>query len=326
MTQTTDTAHTQGVAVRHDWTLEEVRGLYELPLLELVYRAQAVHRQTWPEGGVQLCQLLSVKTGGCSEDCGYCPQAARYHTGVDATPLLPVEQVLAEAKAARDAGASRFCMGAAWRQVKNGKSFDQVLDMVRGVKGLGMEACCTLGMLTAEQAQRLAEAGLTAYNHNLDTSPEHYGDVITTRTYQDRLDTLQNVRDAGINVCCGGIVGLGETVEDRCRLLQVLACQEKHPESVPINALVAVEGTPMGDQKRVDPLTMVRMVATARLLMPYAKVRLSAGRMQMTDEAQVLCFMAGANSIFFGEKLLTTGNPSWERDKSLLERTGLPTF
>jgi len=326
MTHTTDAAHTQGVAVRHDWTLEEVRGLYELPLLDLVHEAQTVHRQTWPEGGVQLCQLLSVKTGGCSEDCGYCPQAARYHTGVDATPLLPVEEVLAEAKAARDAGASRFCMGAAWRQVKNGKSFDQVLDMVRGVKDLGMEACCTLGMLNAEQAQRLAEAGLTAYNHNLDTSPEHYGDVITTRTYQDRLDTLQNVRDAGINVCCGGIVGLGETVDDRCRLLQVLACQEKHPESVPINALVAVEGTPMGDQERVDPLTMVRMVATARLLMPYAKVRLSAGRMQMTDEAQVLCFMAGANSIFFGEKLLTTGNPSWERDKSLLERTGLPTF
>jgi len=326
MTHTTDAAHNQGVAVRHDWTLEEVRGLYELPLLDLVHEAQTVHRQTWPEGGVQLCQLLSVKTGGCSEDCGYCPQAARYHTGVDATPLLPVEEVLAEAKAARDAGASRFCMGAAWRQVKNGKSFDQVLDMVRGVKDLGMEACCTLGMLNAEQAQRLAEAGLTAYNHNLDTSPEHYGDVITTRTYQDRLDTLQNVRDAGINVCCGGIVGLGETVDDRCRLLQVLACQEKHPESVPINALVAVEGTPMGDQERVDPLTMVRMVATARLLMPYAKVRLSAGRMQMTDEAQVLCFMAGANSIFFGEKLLTTGNPSWERDKSLLERTGLPTF
>lgn len=326
MTHTTDAAHTQGVAVRHDWTLEEVRGLYELPLLDLVHEAQTVHRQTWPEGGVQLCQLLSVKTGGCSEDCGYCPQAARYHTGVDATPLLPVEEVLAEARAARDAGASRFCMGAAWRQVKNGKSFDQVLDMVRGVKDLGMEACCTLGMLNAEQAQRLAEAGLTAYNHNLDTSPEHYGDVITTRTYQDRLDTLQNVRDAGINVCCGGIVGLGETIEDRCRLLQVLACQEKHPESVPINALVAVEGTPMGDQQRVDPLTMVRMVATARLLMPYAKVRLSAGRMQMTDEAQVLCFMAGANSIFFGEKLLTTGNPSWERDKSLLERAGLPTF
>ncbi len=326
MTQQNDTMGTEGVAVRHDWTLEEVRGLYDLPLLDLVYRAQTVHRQTWPEGGVQLCQLLSIKTGGCSEDCGYCPQAARYHTGVDATPLLPVQQVLAEAKAAKEAGASRFCMGAAWREVKNGKSFDQVLEMVRGVKDLGMEACCTLGMLTEDQAKRLAEAGLTAYNHNLDTSPEHYGDVISTRTYQDRLNTLANVRNAGINVCCGGIVGLGETVDDRCRLLQVLSNQPEHPESVPINALVAVEGTPMAKQEQVDPLVMVRMVATARLLMPYAKVRLSAGRMQMSDEAQVLCFMAGANSIFFGEKLLTTGNPSWDKDKGLLERTGVPTF
>ncbi len=321
MTQQNDTMGTEGVAVRHDWTLEEVRGLYDLPLLDLVYRAQTVHRQTWP-----LCQLLSIKTGGCSEDCGYCPQAARYHTGVDATPLLPVQQVLAEAKAAKEAGASRFCMGAAWREVKNGKSFDQVLEMVRGVKDLGMEACCTLGMLTEDQAKRLAEAGLTAYNHNLDTSPEHYGDVISTRTYQDRLNTLANVRNAGINVCCGGIVGLGETVDDRCRLLQVLSNQPEHPESVPINALVAVEGTPMAKQEQVDPLVMVRMVATARLLMPYAKVRLSAGRMQMSDEAQVLCFMAGANSIFFGEKLLTTGNPSWDKDKGLLERTGVPTF
>jgi len=326
MTHTTDTARSQGVAVRHDWTLEEIRAVYELPLVDLVYRAQTVHKQTWPEGGVQLCQLLSVKTGGCSEDCGYCPQAARYHTGVDATPLLPVDEVLAEAKAAREAGASRFCMGAAWRQVKNGKSFDQVLDMVRGVKELGMEACCTLGMLDADQAVRLAEAGLTAYNHNLDTSPEHYGDVITTRTYQDRLDTLEHVRGAGIRVCSGGIVGLGETVDDRCGLLQALANQPAHPESVPINALVAVEGTPMAEQKPVDPLVMVRMVATARLLMPYAKVRLSAGRMQMTDEAQLLCFMAGANSIFFGEKLLTTGNPSWSRDKALLERAGMSTF
>lgn len=315
-----------GVSIRHDWTVEEVAEIYNRPLLELVYTAQSVHRETFPEGGVQLCQLLSVKTGGCSEDCGYCPQAARYHTGVDATPLLPVEEVLREAAAARDAGASRFCMGAAWRQVKNGRSFDQVIDMVKGVRELGMEACCTLGMLNADQAQRLKEAGLTAYNHNLDTSPEHYGDVISTRTYQDRLDTLSNVRDAGINVCCGGIVGLGETVEDRARLLQVLANQPKHPESVPINALVAVEGTPMAEQKPVDPLVMVRMVATARILMPTAKVRLSAGRLQMSDEAQVLCFMAGANSIFFGEKLLTTGNPSWARDKDLLERAGLRTF
>ncbi len=326
MTHTTDTARSQGVAVRHDWTLEEIRAVYELPLVDLVYRAQTVHKQTWPEGGVQLCQLLSVKTGGCSEDCGYCPQAARYNTGVDATPLLPVDEVLAEAKAAREAGASRFCMGAAWRQVKNGKSFDQVLDMVRGVKELGMEACCTLGMLDADQAARLAEAGLTAYNHNLDTSPEHYGDVISTRTYQDRLNTLEHVRGAGIRVCSGGIVGLGETVDDRCGLLQALANQPAHPESVPINALVAVQGTPMAEHKPVDPLVMVRMVATARLLMPYAKVRLSAGRMQMTDEAQLLCFMAGANSIFFGEKLLTTGNPSWSRDKDLLERAGMSTF
>jgi len=311
--------------VRHDWTLGEVRALYELPLIDLVYRAQTVHRSAFPDGAVQLCQLLSVKTGGCSEDCAYCPQAARYHTGVDAQPLLPVDEVLAEARAARDAGASRFCMGAAWRRVRDGRSFDQVLEMVRGVRSLGMEACCTLGMLTDRQAERLAEAGLTAYNHNLDTSPEFYGDVISTRTYADRLQTLANVRAAGINVCCGGIVGMGESVDDRCGMLAVLANQPEHPESVPINALVAVEGTPLAEQEPVDPMVMVRMVATARILMPHAKVRLSAGRLSMSDEAQVLCFMAGANSIFFGEKLLTTGNPSWDADKSLLERAGIPT-
>jgi biotin synthase len=316
---------TAGPTVRHDYTMEEVRALYELPLIDLVYRAQSVHRHTFPDGAVQLSQLLSIKTGGCSEDCAYCPQAARYHTGVKAEPLLPVDVVLAEARKAKEAGASRFCMGAAWRKVRDGKAFDQVIEMVEGVRDLGMEACCTLGMLTEEQAQRLADAGLTAYNHNLDTSPEHYGEIITTRTYEDRLKTLANVRQAGINVCCGGIVGLGESVEDRCGMLAVLANQPEHPESVPINALVAVEGTPLAEQKPIDPLVMVRMVATARILMPYAKVRLSAGRLSMTDEAQVLCFMAGANSIFFGEKLLTTGNPSWDRDKSLLERVGIPT-
>jgi len=316
---------TAGPTVRHDWSVEEVRALYELPLLDLVYRAQTVHRHTFPDGAVQLSQLLSIKTGGCSEDCAYCPQAARYHTGVEAQPLLPVDFVLAEAQAAKDAGASRFCMGAAWRKVRDGKAFDQVIEMVEGVRELGMEACCTLGMLTAEQAQRLADAGLTAYNHNLDTSPEHYGSIITTRTYEDRLQTLQNVRDAGINVCCGGIVGLGESAQDRCGMLAVLANQPEHPESVPINALVAVEGTPLAKQEPVDPLVMVRMVATARILMPHAKVRLSAGRLAMSDEAQVLCFMAGANSIFFGDKLLTTGNPSWDADKSLLERAGIPT-
>lgn len=312
-----------GVTVRHDWTLPEVRALYELPLLELIHKAQTVHRAVFQDNKVQLCSLLSIKTGGCPEDCAYCPQAARYKTGVKAERLMAVEEVLESAARARAAGATRFCMGAAWREVKDGPQFDSVLEMVKGVRRLGMEACATLGMLTESQAKRLREAGLSAYNHNLDTSAEHYGEIISTRTYEDRLRTLERVRQAGISVCSGGIIGLGESVEDRCKLLLTLANQEVHPESVPINALVAVEGTPLADQKRVETVEMVRTIATARLLMPLSMVRLSAGRMQMNEEAQLLCMLAGANSLFFGEKLLTTGNPEYTQDMALLEKAGI---
>ena len=313
----------EGVVIRHDWTLEEVRALHDLPLLELVYRSQTVHRAAFGDHRVQLCSLLSVKTGGCPEDCAYCPQSARHHTGVAAEKLLSTDQVLTSARAARDAGATRFCMGAAWREVKDGPQFDEVLSMVRGVRALGMEACCTLGMLTEAQAHRLAEAGLTAYNHNLDTSPEFYGEIITTRTYQDRLQTLARVREAGIQVCSGGILGMGESVDDRCRLLLTLANQPAHPESVPINALVAVAGTPLERQEPVPPVDMVRAIATARILMPRAMVRLSAGRLSMSQEAQLLCMMAGANSLFFGERLLTTGNPEFAQDMALLDSAGV---
>ncbi|KFE65328.1 biotin synthase BioB [Hyalangium minutum] len=312
-----------GVTVRHDWTLPEVRALYELPLLELIHKAQTVHRSVFQENKVQLCSLLSIKTGGCPEDCSYCPQAARYKTGVKAEKLMAVGEVLEAAQRARSAGATRFCMGAAWREVKDGPQFDSVLEMVKGVRRLGMEACATLGMLTESQAQRLREAGLSAYNHNLDTSAEHYGDIISTRTYEDRLRTLDRVRQAGISVCSGGIIGLGESVDDRCKLLLTLANQEVHPESVPINALVAVEGTPLSEQKRVETVEMVRTIATARILMPLSMVRLSAGRMQMNEEAQLLCMLAGANSLFFGEKLLTTGNPEYTQDMALLEKAGI---
>jgi biotin synthase len=311
------------VVVRHDWTLPEVRAIHDLPLLELVYRAQTVHRATFGDPKVQLCSLLSIKTGGCPEDCAYCPQSARYQTGVKAERLMETGDVLEAARSARAAGATRFCMGAAWREVKDGAQFDRVLEMVRGVRALGMEACVTLGMLTSEQARRLKEAGLTAYNHNLDTSPEFYGEIITTRDYQDRLRTLSAVREAGIGVCSGGILGLGESVDDRCQLLRTLANQEVHPESVPINALVAVPGTPLERQTPVAPVEMVRAIATARILMPWAMVRLSAGRMQMSQEAQLLCMMAGANSLFFGERLLTTGNPEYATDMALLEGAGL---
>ncbi|WP_426747911.1 biotin synthase BioB [Myxococcus faecalis] len=313
----------EGVAVRHDWTLAEVRAVYVLPLLDLVHRAQTVHRAVFQDNKVQLCSLLSIKTGGCSEDCAYCPQAARYKTGVKAEKLMAVPDVLAAARKARSAGATRFCMGAAWREVKDGPQFDSVLEMVRGVRELGMEACATLGMLTDSQAKRLKDAGLSAYNHNLDTSAEHYGDIISTRLYEDRLRTLGRVRDAGISVCCGGIIGLGESVDDRCNLLRTLANQEHHPESVPINALVAVEGTPLAEQPRVETVDMVRTIATARILMPQSMVRLSAGRQQMNEEAQLLCMMAGANSLFFGEKLLTTGNPEYTQDMALLEKAGI---
>ncbi len=318
------TAHVQPeIPLRHDWTVTETKALYELPLLELVYRAQSVHRAVWKDNKVQLCSLLSIKTGGCPEDCGYCPQAARYQTGVKAEKLMAVPEVLAAAKTAREAGATRFCMGAAWREVKDGPQFDSVIEMVKGVKTLGMEACCTLGMVTDSQARRLKAAGLDAYNHNLDTSEGHYGDIISTRTYDDRLKTLSRVREAGIGVCCGGIIGLGESIDDRCHMMVTLANQPQHPESVPVNALVPVKGTPLADNKRVDSLEMVRTIAVARILMPASMVRLSAGRSQMNEEAQLLCMMAGANSVFFGDKLLTTGNPEYAQDMSLFERAGL---
>ena len=309
--------------IRHDWTLREVRALHDLPLLDLVHRAQTVHRESFRDNKVQLCSLLSIKTGGCPEDCAYCPQAARYQTGVAAEPLLETSEVLGAARKAREAGATRFCLGAAWREVKDGAQFDRVLDMVRGVRALGLEACCTLGMLTADQARRLKEAGCSAYNHNLDTSRAAYGSIITTREYDDRLRTLRHVREAGITVCSGGIIGMGESIDDRCELLRSLAEQDPHPESVPINMLVRVEGTPLANQPPVSTLEMVRMIATARLLMPRAMVRLSAGRMQMNGEAQLLCMMAGANSIFFGEKLLTTANPELAADLALLAAAGV---
>ncbi len=308
---------------RHDWSAAEVRALHDLPLLDLLYRAQTAHRAHFGDNKVQLCSLLSVKTGGCPEDCAYCPQAARYQTGVAAEPLLSTAEVLSAARKAREAGATRFCMGAAWREVKDGPQFDRVLEMVRGVKELGMEACCTLGMLTAEQAGRLKQAGLDAYNHNLDTSREKYGEIVTTRDYGDRLRTLRHVREAGIGVCCGGIIGMGESVADRCELLRTLAAQDPHPESVPINMLVRVQGTPLFEQPPVGTIEMVRMIATARILMPEAMVRLSAGRQQMSEEAQLLCILAGANSIFFGEKLLTTGNPEYEEDMALFHAAGI---
>lgn len=310
-------------STRHDWTVADARAIYDLPLTELVFRAQAVHRDHHPPDAVQLCTLLSIKTGACPEDCAYCPQSARYDTGVEAERLMRVEDVLSKARKAKDAGASRFCMGAAWRHVKDGPQFEEVLEMVRGVRGLGLEACVTLGMLTAEQAQRLKEAGLSAYNHNLDTSREFYGEIITTRTYDERLRTIANVVRAGISVCCGGIIGMGESIGDRLAMLVTLANLDPQPESVPINALVAVEGTPLARQEPVDPLEIVRMCATARILMPGSIVRLSAGRTRLSREAQLLCFIAGANSIFYGDKLLTTGNPESDEDLDMLRAAGL---
>jgi biotin synthase len=311
--------------VRHDWGCEEILALLTLPLLELVDRARDVHRRFHADGKVQLASLLSIKTGACPEDCKYCPQSAHYakSTGLKRETLLDVDEVLAKARLAKDAGATRFCMGAAWREVKDGEAFDSVIEMVRGVRALDMEACVTLGMLTEAQARRLAEAGLTAYNHNLDTSPEFYGQIITTRTYEDRLETLARVRTAGITVCCGGIIGMGESIEDRARLLETLANLDPHPESVPINALVAVPGTPLEDRSPIDPLDLVRMVAAARVLMPASHVRLSAGRRALSREAQILCFLAGANSIFYGDKLLTTANNDVADDLALIEEAGL---
>jgi biotin synthase len=310
--------------VRHDWTKGEARALHDLPLTDLVFRAQEVHRASQPRDSVQLCSLLSIKTGACQEDCAYCPQSSKYDTGVEAERLMDVEDVLAKAREAKAAGASRFCMGAAWRSPKKGsRQFEQVLRMVRGVRELGLEACATLGMLDDEQTLQLKEAGLTAYNHNLDTSEQYYGEIITTRTYGDRLETIARVAAAGISVCAGGIIGMGESVGDRVAMLVTLANLNPQPESVPVNALVAVEGTPLADQKPVDSLELVRMCATARIMMPKARVRLSAGRAALTREAQLLCFMAGANSIFFGDKLLTTGNPDHDSDLALLRDAGL---
>ncbi len=311
-------------AVRNDWTRREARALHDLPLTDLLYRAQEVHRATQPRDAVQLCSLLSIKTGACQEDCSYCPQSAKYETGVEAERLMDVDEVLEKARQAKDAGASRFCMGAAWRSPKKGsRQFQQVLEMVRGVRSLGMEACATLGMLDDEQTRDLKNAGLTAYNHNLDTSEEYYGEIITTRTYQDRLDTIARVSAAGISVCAGGIIGMGESVDDRVAMLVTLANMSPQPESVPVNALVAVAGTPLQDQAPVDSLELVRMCATARIMIPGARVRLSAGRAALSRESQLLCFMAGANSIFFGDKLLTTGNPDHQTDLDLLRDAGL---
>ncbi|MCT0200565.1 biotin synthase BioB [Synechococcus sp. CS-1325] len=309
--------------LRHDWSRDEIQALLELPLLELIWRAQQVHRAANPGYRVQLASLLSVKTGGCEEDCAYCPQSMHNSADVAGRPALAVEPVLERARAARQAGAHRFCMGWAWRDIRDGAPFEAMLSMVRGVRQLGLEACVTAGMLTDGQAERLAAAGLTAYNHNLDTSPEHYGQIITTRTYQERLDTLARVRRAGITVCSGGIIGLGESLRDRAGLLQVLANLEPHPESVPINMLVAVEGTPLEEQAPLDPLELVRMVATARILMPSSRVRLSAGRQQLSREAQILCLQAGADSIFYGDTLLTTGNPDVAADRELLAAAGV---
>jgi biotin synthase len=308
--------------VRHDWTREEVRALFALPFPELMFRAQAIHRRHFDPTEVQISTLLSIKTGGCPEDCAYCPQSVHYDTGVKAEKLMSVGAVVAEAQAAKAAGASRFCMGAAWREPKD-RDLDNVCAMVAGVKATGLETCVTLGMLTASQAQRLRAAGLDYYNHNLDTSPEYYGAIITTRTYRDRLDTLAHVRDAGIHVCCGGIVGMGERAEDRVGMITTLASLPVHPESVPINMLVRVEGTPLAAGEPIDPIDFVRTIAVARITMPKSVVRLSAGREDMREETQVLCFLAGANSIFYGPKLLTTPNPERDRDLRLMDKLGL---
>ena len=307
---------------RHDWSLEEIQALFALPFNDLLYRAQCVHRAHFDPNQVQVSTLLSIKTGACSEDCGYCSQSARHDTSLAREKLLPLEEVVAAARAAREKGANRFCMGAAWRNPTD-KNLERVIEMIQAVRGLGMQTCVTLGMLTPAQARRLREAGLDYYNHNLDTSPEFYGNVITTRTFQDRLDTLAAVREAGINVCSGGILGMGESGTDRARMLQELANMPQHPQSVPINMLVQIEGTPLYGTEELDPLEFVRSIAVARILMPRSYVRLSAGRNEMSDEMQALCFLAGANSVFYGERLLTTDNPGADHDQALFERLGL---
>lgn len=309
--------------MKNNWSLAEVKAIYDSPILELMYRAATVHREHHNSREVQVCTLLSIKTGGCPEDCAYCPQAARYHTEVEVHKLLEVDEVLTKASIAQQNGSTRFCMGAAWRNIRDNRDFDRVLDMVQGVNKMGMEVCCTLGMLTPEQAAKLKNAGLYAYNHNLDTSAEFYDDIITTRSYQDRLDTLQHVSNAGISMCSGGIIGMGETDDDRIEMLHTLATLPVQPESVPVNALVPVEGTPLAEQPRVSVWAMVRMIATARILMPRAMVRLSAGRLEMPLTEQAFCFMAGANSIFAGDKLLTTPNPAVNDDQAMFDLLGL---
>jgi biotin synthase len=309
--------------LRHNWTYAEIEAIYSAPLPDLIFRAQVAHRAHHQPNEVQGCVLLSIKTGGCPEDCAYCPQSAHHRTGLEKQDLLSVDDALEAAGSARAQGATRFCMGAAWRDIPKGEQFDRVLAMVRGVRALGMEACCTLGMLTQDQADALSEAGLTAYNHNLDTSPEFYGEIISTRTYQDRLATLERVRKSGVTVCSGGIIGMGETRAERYRLLRELSSLNPHPESVPVNMLVRVEGTPLSGQEPEDPIELVRMIATARILMPKSFVRLSAGRLSLSEEAQALCFLAGANSIFMGEKLLTTPNPEADADRRLLDKLGM---
>jgi biotin synthase len=308
--------------LRHDWTRAEVTALFELPFSDLMFQAQTVHRQNFNPNEVQVSTLCSIKTGACPEDCKYCPQSARYDTGLEREKLMRVEKVIEEAKAAKASGATRFCMGAAWRSPKK-KDMPYVTDMVKGVKDLGLETCMTLGMVTGDQAKELADAGLDYYNHNLDTSPEYYGDIITTRTYQDRLETIDNVRNAGMKVCCGGIVGMGETENDRVGLLLQLANMKVHPESVPVNMLVRVEGTPLDQQEDLDPFDFIRTIAVARILMPQSHVRLSAGREDMNDQMQSMAFLAGANSIFYGEKLLTTANPESNKDMQLFKRLGI---
>lgn len=320
MTQTA-TARTDN-NLRNDWNIEEIESLFSLPFNDLLFHAQQVHRHYFDPNQVQVSTLLSIKTGRCPEDCGYCPQSVRYDTGVEVEPLMPLEQVMEAARAAKANGSSRFCMGAAWRSPKD-RDLDPVIEMVKEVKALGLETCLTLGMLSEAQAERLKQAGLDYYNHNLDTSPEFYGEVITTRTYQDRLETLEHVRSAGMNVCCGGILGMGESRYDRVRLLQQLANQPEHPESVPINMLVRVEGTPLDKAEDFEHLEFVRTIAVARILMPKSYVRLSAGREEMSDEMQALCFLAGANSVFYGEKLLTTPNPAANKDRQLFAKLGI---
>jgi len=317
-----ETMLTTDTIIRHDWQVAEVENLLELPFADLMFQAQSIHRAHFDPNEVQVSTLLSIKTGGCAEDCGYCPQSAHHESAVKAEPLMPLDRVLENAKQAKDSGASRFCMGAAWRNLKD-RDLERVASMVSGVKDLGLETCVTLGMLEGHQAKRLKEAGLDYYNHNLDTSPEYYGDVISTRTYQDRLDTLEHVRGADINVCSGGIVGMGENLSDRAGLLVALANLPDHPQSVPINLLVQVEGTPMDGEETLDPFMFVRMIAVARIMMPESHVRLSAGREHMTDELQAMCFLAGANSLFYGEKLLTTDNPDTEHDQQLFSRLGI---